>query len=62
MPDRIPPEHIIKQAERELQVDEPYDASVAWGDEGHSGPGWYAYYTEYPDEGSVFLGTGETDA
>lgn len=22
----------------------------------HSGPGLYAYYEDYPDEGSVFLG------
>lgn len=24
---------------------------------GHSGPGWYTWCVEYPDEGSEFLGT-----
>lgn len=25
---------------------------------GHSGPGLYAWYTDYPDEGSIFIGDG----
>lgn len=28
-------------------------------DKGHSGPGLYAYYVEYPDEGSFLLGSGK---
>jgi|GEM_PF-531898 len=28
-------------------------------DEGHAGPGLYAYLTDYPNEGAEFLGTGE---
>jgi hypothetical protein len=27
-------------------------------DPNHSGPGLYAYYSEYPDEGSMLLGSG----
>ena len=28
---------------------------VSYSETGHSGPGWYAYEAEYPDEGSLFL-------
>lgn len=28
---------------------------VGEGEESHSGPGWYAYDTDYPDEGTLFL-------
>jgi hypothetical protein len=29
------------------------DAMVAWFSSGIEGPGWYAWYVEYPDEGSI---------
>jgi hypothetical protein len=29
---------------------------VQCDDKGHSGPGWYVYEEDYPDEGSVFVG------
>ena len=61
MAERIPPESLIKLAQRELNAEVPGDVAVDWCDTGHSGPGWYAHYTEYPDEGSVFLG-GDEDA
>ena len=32
------------------------DLTLAPSREGHSGEGWYAWFTEYPDEGSVFIG------
>lgn len=32
------------------------DLQVAWSDEGHSGPGFYAWCGEYPEEGAEFLG------
>lgn len=31
---------------------------VTEGEAAHSGPGLYAYYTEYPDEGTMILGEG----
>ena len=31
---------------------------VAENDPNHSGPGLYAYYREYPDEGTMLLGSG----
>jgi len=31
---------------------------VSGDDPNHSGPGLYAYYSEYPDEGTMLLGTG----
>lgn len=34
---------------------------VAEGDPSHSGPGLYALYTEYPDEGTLLLGNGRAD-
>ena len=30
---------------------------VSYGETGHSGPGWYSYYAEYPEEGSEFWGS-----
>jgi len=37
----------------EISVIEIEDPNVA-----HSGPGLYAYYSEYPDEGTTLLGDG----
>jgi len=31
---------------------------VKASDPNHSGPGLYAYYSEYPDEGTMILGNG----
>jgi len=31
------------------------EISLCYVDNGHSGPGIYAWYTEYPDEGSQLL-------
>ena len=39
--------------------DEPCSITVAECDEGHGGPGLYAHYTDYPEEGSIFLGPTE---
>jgi len=35
------------------------DAVIEWGDEGHSGPGWYIYCNEYPEEGATFISPNE---
>lgn len=32
------------------------EMTILWWENGHSGPGYYAYYTEYPEEGSIKLG------
>lgn len=34
-------------------MSDDYFVVVLAGDEGHSGPGWYYYDAEYPDEGSI---------
>ncbi len=40
--------------------DEETRMTVGDGDgKGHSGPGLYAWPSEYPDEGSIFLGNAE---
>jgi hypothetical protein len=33
----------------------PGDVVVEWGEDGHSGPGWYMWCEEYPDEGATFV-------
>lgn len=45
-------EQAIEKAREELLTD---DVTVRLTD-GHSGPGWYAWDDEYPEEGSIFLG------
>lgn len=32
------------------------EMTILWWENGHSGSGYYAYYTEYPEEGSIKLG------
>ncbi len=32
------------------------DVRIEWGQNGHSGPGYYCFDVEYPDEGSILLG------
>ncbi|KYQ82498.1 hypothetical protein AWW72_17995 [Acinetobacter sp. NRRL B-65365] len=32
------------------------EMTILWWENGHSGTGFYAYYTEYPEEGSIKLG------
>lgn len=40
----------------EYSEGDPSDfVSVEFHEEGHSGPGWYAWNTEYPEEGSTLL-------
>jgi hypothetical protein len=34
---------------------EPEDLTAVRMESGHSGPGWYVWYTMYPDEGSLHL-------
>ena len=34
------------------------EMTILWWENGHSGTGYYAYYTEYPEEGSIKLGDG----
>lgn len=48
----------------ELAADEPStEIAIGWADaEGHSGPGLYAWYAEYPDEGAVALFDRQTEA
>jgi len=42
---------------------EPAEITLAlWGDEGHDGPGLYAWYTDFPEEGSVNLGITDEEA
>ena len=49
-----------EQAQALLEMfggDDETRITVAVGDAlSHSGPGLYAYHTEYPDEGALFLG------
>ncbi len=40
---------------RAVEIFPEEDVTVTLGN-GHSGWGWYAYPTEYPDEGSIFIG------
>ncbi len=37
----------------EEQLETP--VTIAWLTEAHSGPGYYAYLTEYPEEGCILL-------
>lgn len=32
------------------------EIAVDYAEDGHSGPGWYAWFSEYPEEGSVRIG------
>ena len=40
----------------DLLTDDPESISIDRSEDGHSGPGWYAWSDEYPEEGSIFLG------
>ena len=40
---------------------EPGEVTLTRGD-GHSGPGLYAYYTDMPEEGAVYLGIADDEA
>lgn len=40
------------------EEDEMEVIEVGRDDPNHSGPGLYAYYRDYPEEGSVLLGNG----
>lgn len=58
-------EFTLRQAEALVEVFGGHDAEVsvmerpaAWAD---MDPGLYAYFTEYPDEGSIYLGPTEVD-
>lgn len=31
------------------------EISIAWFNDGHSGAGYYAYYSDLPEEGCIFL-------
>jgi hypothetical protein len=31
------------------------EMTIAWSDQGHSGKGYYCYYSELPEEGAIFL-------
>ena len=42
-------------------VEELSEASIGFFLKGHCGPGWYAWYAEYPDEGSFFYVAEPTD-
>lgn len=46
-------EQAVQAASDTLQ--ELDDNVTVWYGEGHSGPGWYAWVTEYGEEGSVLL-------
>jgi hypothetical protein len=32
------------------------EVAIEWSDNGHSGPGYYCWDVEYPDEGAILLG------
>ena len=55
-------EFTLKQAKELISLfgeDEECEITVVEvgsDEQSHSGPGLYAYYSEYPDEGSMFLG------
>jgi hypothetical protein len=51
---RPPPPWAIAAAHAAMDDDSEH-IRVVWSDYGTDGPGWYAYDSEYPDEGSVFL-------
>jgi hypothetical protein len=38
------------------QVTNQCDLRIEWSDTGHSGPGYYAWDPDYPDEGAILLG------
>jgi hypothetical protein len=46
----------LQQSVKFHDCDEAKDAQVTFAAQGHSGPGWYVHCSEYPDEGSTFLG------
>lgn len=31
------------------------EMTITWSEDGHSGKGYYCYYTELPEEGAIFL-------
>lgn len=41
-------ENVLNQLSTEM--------TIVWWENGHSGTGYYAYYTDYPEEGSIRLG------
>lgn len=45
-----------KKAAQLLEMADDEYLSVAWHEEGFNGPGWYCWCTEYPEEGSDFVG------
>ena len=47
--------HWTVEAAHAVMGDDSEHIEGIWGDGGTGGPGWYAYDSEYPDEGSVFL-------
>jgi hypothetical protein len=51
---RPPPPWAIAAAHSAMDDDSEH-IRVVWSDYGTDGSGWYAYDSEYPDEGSVFL-------
>ncbi|MHA3090826.1 hypothetical protein [Acinetobacter brisouii] len=32
------------------------EMAIEWWNDGHSGAGYYCYYSDYPEEGAIFLG------
>lgn len=32
------------------------EMTITWSEDGHSGKGYYCYYSELPEEGAIFLG------
>ncbi|WP_315075607.1 hypothetical protein [Acinetobacter guillouiae] len=36
------------------------DMTIEWFEDGHSGKGYYAYYSELPEEGAIKLGEGQS--
>lgn len=32
------------------------EMAIKWFNDGHSGAGYYCYYSDYPEEGAIFLG------
>lgn len=46
----------MEKARSDFDAEPDTEIVVDLADEGHSGPGWYAWLAEYPEDGSIFLG------
>ncbi|WP_052750600.1 hypothetical protein [Acinetobacter sp. AG1] len=50
------PDYDNEDSTADIQNQLSTEMTIVWWENGHSGNGYYAYYTEYPEEGSIKLG------